>query len=96
MSARTFGIIALVLLAVGLVVGFMPVSYQGVNCGSAFAASGDALVSDLTEGTRVASSCDDARGLLRLPAYALVGVGLVGFVAASFVKGRRQNGPSAA
>lgn len=84
MSAqKVLGLICGLMLAAGLVAGFVPVSSQGANCGSAFHKSDDADVSDLTNtmtgygSTSAADSCDSLRSVVRIPALALIGVGLV-------------------
>lgn len=67
------------LLAIGLVLGFMPVSSEGTSCGTAFTgASDDAYVADLGSTlvgsagvTDVVGSCSDALSGRRAPALAL-------------------------
>ncbi|MDI3341963.1 MAG: hypothetical protein QJR03_15680 [Sphaerobacter sp.] len=63
--SRTLAWAAAGLLTAGLVVGFTPVSSQGVSCGSPYApASAPAQ-----------SFCDEVRSLVRAPALALTLVG---------------------
>ena len=92
---KLLGWLTLAFLAVGLLVGLMPLSAQGVSCGSAFRGSNAASVSDLTGslgggaafGTIGASaSCDDKRSTVRLFAVPLMVIGLgvgVGFALTS-------------
>lgn len=69
-------------LLVGLVIGLVPLSAEGANCGSALRASDDAFVSDLvgtmsggfgTEGA--AAACDSLRSIVRIPVIALMLIG---------------------
>lgn len=79
----------LVVLAAGVLAGFLPVRSHGTGCGSAFNASSDAGSADLDAAIRrdraglppgestgeVAESCDSLRSLVRIPAIVLVAVG---------------------
>lgn len=58
--------VGLVLLAVGLLVGLLPLSSQGEGCGSAFRAANPFLTPP---------SCDDIRSLVRIPAVVLLVLG---------------------
>ncbi|WP_157253216.1 hypothetical protein [Nonomuraea typhae] len=101
-------IVAVVLLGVGAIVGFVPVSSQGVNCGSAFVESRDARVNDLTNAllsengqslsgrVNAAAGCSDLRNLLRIPGFILVGAGVVAFFAGVIMNNDRQRRAEAA
>lgn len=71
------------LLAIGLVLGVMPVSSEGTPCGTAFTgASRDAHIADLTNSfggrlTDVNGSCEDALSGRRAPALALAVPGAI-------------------
>lgn len=81
------------LILAGLVVGFVPISSGLVSCGTAFVATDDAQVADLgstlggsTGLTDHTGDCASKRGLLRIPAIALLVLGVaagVGAVVAS-------------
>ncbi|MFI6296863.1 hypothetical protein ACIBEJ_35100 [Nonomuraea sp. NPDC050790] len=102
MTFKTMMIIAAVLLGVGAIVGFIPVSSQGVNCGSAFVASRDARVNDLTNAllqdggqslvgrVNAEAGCSDLRSILRIPGFILVGGGVVMFFAGVITNTDRQ------
>lgn len=76
-------------LAAGLLTGFLPLRAHGTSCGSAFVASDDATVADLStairrdqqglpvegSGTGVSDSCDSMRSLVRIPAIVLLALG---------------------
>lgn len=95
MSARgAVAAVALALLAVGVVLGLVPRSAGGVNCGSALRSSGAATVADLIGegGGDVRARCEDARSAMRAPTLGLlVGGGVLMLGAA--VTGQRK--PSA-
>lgn len=94
------------LLLVGLVLGFVPVSAGGSSCGSAFVASDSALADDysavlsggsLNDATR-AADCDSARSMWRVPALALslpgaLALAVAGFVLLDLNTGRLPRGP---
>ena len=72
----------LAVLVVGLLIGFLPTSAGGVSCGSAFVASTAAREADFADalagGDAIAdrvNTCQDRRGLLRIPAAAFIVVG---------------------
>lgn len=101
MTAKALTIAAFVLLAIGALVGFIPVSSTGVNCGSAFAKSGDAFSADYNRasmadsaGVRLDSlsatedACGSLRSLVRIPAIVLLAGGVAVLVAAGVVNGR--------
>lgn len=101
MKAKHVAVIAGLLLAVGLFVGFAPVSSGGVACGSAFSPSRDALRSDFINAgygrsTNARGGCEATRSAMRIPAIlltALGGIGLLGgLIAAS--SGTRGDGNS--
>ena len=86
------------LLVVGLVVGLVPVSSGGVSCGSAFVGSNEAYVRDLTStldsdgvSTNLAGDCGSLRSVLRIPAVALLALGVLalGGAALTGTDGRR-------
>lgn len=95
MSAKALTVLAAVLIGVGALVGFIPVTSQGTSCGSAFVQSGDASVSDMAEAlsgrsSDTRSTCTDLRSLVRIPALILLIGGGVVLVAAGVVNGRRR------
>jgi redox-regulated HSP33 family molecular chaperone len=78
----------LVLLAGGLLIGFLPRSAADVSCGSAFHGNGDALGADfgraaaadsagvrLGSVTAISDRCSDARSATRIPAIVLLVLG---------------------
>jgi hypothetical protein len=78
-TTRVMMLIGGVLLGVGLLLGFIPVSASGSSCGSAFVASNEGAVNDyatllaggsLSDATARAD-CEDARSMMRAPALAL-------------------------
>lgn len=91
MARETIGLVAGVLLVLGLVAGFTPTSTSGVSCGSAFVESDDAFGADLVDAMTAdaagvtldtlgehAEACESRTSLLRIPAVALVSLGAVG------------------
>lgn len=91
-TKQVLGLIGAALFVAGLIIGLVPVSSSGTNCGSVFVASDDAEVHDVVDAMRggdgfriggVAGACDDQRALIRVPTIALMVVGgalaLVGF-----------------
>lgn len=95
MSAKALAFVAALLLGAGALVGFIPVSSQGVNCGSALVESNDLFASDLAEGllgrsTDARATCTDLRSLVRIPAIVLLAGSLVMFLAASVASGRQH------
>jgi hypothetical protein len=75
------------LLGAALVVGLVPVHKQGVSCGSALHKSNQAEIADLTstfagvgdtfgDGS-IEESCDSTRSILKIPTFALAGIGIV-------------------
>ncbi|MEV8638090.1 hypothetical protein AB0395_41205 [Streptosporangium sp. NPDC051023] len=96
MTAKALAIVAAVIIGAGALVGLIPVTSEGVNCGSAFVKSNDALVSDLTQSmsgksTDTVSACTDLRSLIRIPALVLLLGGMVALAGAGIVDSRRQN-----
>ncbi|MER7505281.1 hypothetical protein AB0L05_17215 [Nonomuraea pusilla] len=102
MSPKPLVIVALALIGAGLLVGFIPVSSQGVNCGSAFAASKDARIADFTHAISADSrgvsleslspveyACTDLRGVVRMPALVLLFAGVALLGTAGVVSARR-------
>lgn len=92
---KVLGLIGGVMLAVGLTIGFVPVSASGASCGSAFVASDNAVVADYTSilrGQGMGHAVDDCASSLstwRVVALALLipgalvgGAGLFALVAA--------------
>ncbi|GAB3404445.1 hypothetical protein [Flindersiella endophytica] len=88
MAYKIVGGIGAVLLFVGLLVGLIPVSAEGVNCGSAFAESRDPAVADLASTlsgmgpvTNTEGACESLRSVVRIPAIALIMLGAIGTIA---------------
>jgi hypothetical protein len=80
MNAKVLALIGAVMLVAGLIVGFIPVSSGGSGCGSAFAASSDAHVSDLVNAmsgreSSIREQCDSLRSIIAIPAWVLLGLG---------------------
>ena len=79
MKKQTLMIAGGMMLLVGLVIGFVPVSTGGSSCGSAFVASNDAQIDDYTSlllgeslrGATRADDCASATSMWRVPALAL-------------------------
>lgn len=89
--------VGLAVLAVGVLVGLIPVSSGGSSCGSAFFGSDDAYVSDLVDSFSgisgsSAESCDGLRSVIRVPAIVLlvIGGGLAGVSAAQWSDARAR------
>ncbi|MBO0879703.1 MAG: hypothetical protein J2P17_04900 [Mycobacterium sp.] len=87
-AARVLSLVGVLLVVAGLVTGFMPVSAQGTNCGSAFHASRDAEIADLTNAMEAdsagvslfnvgstAEACSSLRSTVRIPAVVLLVLG---------------------
>lgn len=84
----------LLLLAAGLVLGFVPQSARGTGCGSVFHASDEATVGDLVssfdgESGSAQASCDDRRALYKPVVWVLVILGAGAVIAATFVPDRK-------
>lgn len=68
--------------AVGLLVGFFPVSKNGISCGSAFDPSGEGDVQDIGNAmynnlaTSFGAACEDSLQTWRLIAIALLVIGI--------------------
>lgn len=103
-TVRLSALTAFVLLAVGLLVGFLPVHAAGVNCGSAFVASNGLGANEieselgLVPGAGDAlSACSDARSGRLVPAVVFLVLGggglLFAVVAGSAVKRAPRPGP---
>lgn len=91
-AKKILGLVSGLLILAGAIVGFVPVSSQGANCGSAFVKSNDAFVSDLTNSMtgygsiNADDSCDSLRHIIMIPSIVLLAIGLVlMFVAAAMV-----------
>jgi hypothetical protein len=75
---KILGLIGGVMLAVGLTIGFVPVSASGASCGSAFVASDSAAVADYMSVLRgqgmgqAVDDCASSRSSWRLVALALL------------------------
>jgi hypothetical protein len=98
MSPKTIFVIAAILLGVGALVGFIPVTSQGVNCGSALVESSAARVADYANAfggrlTGHAASCKDLRSILRIPAIILLVGGGIGLLSA-FIMRTNRLGPA--
>lgn len=94
MSSKALAVIAFIVLGAGALTGFIPVSSQGANCGSAFVESRDASVSDLTDAFmgqsgNAAETCKDLRSIVRIPALVLLGVGLVVWISSGLVTNKK-------
>ncbi|GAA0853497.1 hypothetical protein GCM10009525_83330 [Streptosporangium amethystogenes subsp. fukuiense] len=94
MSPKALSVIAAALIGAGAFAGFIPVTSQGANCGSAFVESDNAFVSDLTDSmfgrsSDAQSTCRDLRGILKIPAFILLGGGAVALVSAGVVNNQR-------
>lgn len=79
---KIIGALAAGLILAGLVVGFAPINSGLVSCGSAFIGTNDAQVSDLSSTlggstglTDHMGDCASKRGMLRIPAIALLVLG---------------------
>jgi hypothetical protein len=101
MTAKALAVAAAVLIGAGALTGFIPVTSQGTNCGSAFVRSGDAFSRDLTLSMRggygtAEYTCSDLRSILRIPALILIGVGVVTLISAGAVSNREQRDKEAA
>lgn len=88
---RTLIWVGIVLLAAGLITGFVPVSTHGASCGSAFHGSRDATVADYSRAiewdqrglgvpadgslSAVSDACDSLRSVVRIPALVLTVIG---------------------
>lgn len=74
--------LGLVIAALGLGLGFLPMSSSGVSCGSAFAGGGDALGEDYFNATYrglttdFSGACSDTLQTWRIVAIALIVLGL--------------------
>ena len=88
-NAKVLGLIGAVLLVSMMVVGFTPMSVEGVSCGSVFRASGDAVVADVdaTLANRVPAGlegrCIDKRSDRKPFVFILAGAAAVVLVAAA-------------
>ncbi|MET9340031.1 hypothetical protein [Nonomuraea sp. NPDC003804] len=102
MMPRALPILAAVLIGAGAVAGFVPVSAQGVGCGSAFVAGNAPVEADYRHVRALkaaglpmdvidpyAAACRDARGRVLLPATALLGAGAAGLLAGQMLARRR-------
>lgn len=87
-AARGLSLVGFLVVVAGLITGFMPVSAQGTNCGSAFHASRDAETADLTHAmeadgagvslfdvSSTADACSSLRSTVRIPAVVLLMLG---------------------
>lgn len=89
-TSRVVALVGGVLLAAGLLLGFLPISASGGNCGSAFAPSQSAAVDDLVylmQGLRSPgreAACDEAVSARRAPALAVGTPGLLLLVGAGY------------
>jgi hypothetical protein len=80
MSAKVLATVGAVLLVAGFLVGFIPVSSGGVNCGSAFAASDEADIADMVNAMNgqvsgIAAQCESLRSIVAIPSWVLLGIG---------------------
>lgn len=100
---RLMAWIGAAILAVGLLVGFMPTSAIGVNCGSVFVASRDAAVADFSDtllGSQprtgmlggVSAACDDKRGDRRTLVTVILAVGAMALIAAYVLSEQARRG----
>jgi hypothetical protein len=91
---RVLLIAGLCLLAGGVLLGFLPVSSSGVNCGSAFVASDDPFVTELRKllggfgpDGDVQAACDSLRQTMRISALVLLVVGAGLAIGSGFAPG---------
>lgn len=94
--SRVLALVSVALLLVGTLLGLLPTSVGGVNCGSAFVSSDDAGVKDFSDAinadrsgvfldgslTTTADACAGARSGRLTPAIILLVLGGVGAIAA--------------
>ena len=86
------------MLLIGLLLGLLPLTADGVDCGSGFYASEDAFLSDLTDslagkqGTAIAT-CDAERGTRQLIAGTLIVLGCISLAAGATVVGSSRSAP---
>lgn len=98
-TRRVLLLVGLVLLAGGLLMGFLPRSAGGVSCGSPFAASNQsAYTRDLVNSmygqrTDVAAQCAAARSSGQVPAIILSVAGAMVLVGSAFVTPSRPEQP---
>ena len=100
MTSRVLFLVGGVLLGIGLVLGFVPVSAGGASCGSAFVASDAAQVSDyatvLSGGSlgdaHAAGDCSASRSTWRVLSLALSVPGLLVLGGGAVVLGREREG----
>lgn len=111
LAVRRLAIVAALVLAAGLVVGFLPYSANAAPCGSPFVPTADPFEADLqdtwSDAADIAAAadvgshqdaCADRRDVRRTAAIALVGVGAAGLAWAWYgrAKGRSPRGRQAA
>ncbi len=75
------GVIGAVLLVIGGVVGLIPVSSGGADCGSALMRE-DWLGVALSEGEAAADGCESLLSILAIPTWALLALGVLLVIAA--------------
>lgn len=78
--AVVLGLIGLALVAVGVIIGFMPVKSDGFDCGSAFKESSGLLDDELTDtmiGGTGENGCDEARSTRQVLTWAPIGLGSI-------------------
>jgi hypothetical protein len=95
MSSKALKWIAFIVFGAALVAGLMPVTSQGENCGSAFIASRDASVADLTQALMgrdgdAAASCEDLRSILRIPAIIMLGISVITLIGSGLASGKEE------
>jgi disulfide bond formation protein DsbB len=96
MNAKVLALIGAVMLVAGLIVGFIPVSSGGSGCGSAFAASSDAHVSDLVNAmsgreSSIREQCESLHSILAIPAWILLGIGALLLVVSLAFAGKKES-----
>jgi len=90
-TRRSLAIAAASVLVLGVIVGFLPLSFKDAPCGSPFVATAEPFEADLEDTWSDASDiadnatvgshqtgCDDLLSLRRLGAIALIGIGALG------------------
>ena len=75
--SRVLALVSVALLLVGALLGLLPMSVSGMNCGSAFVAPDDS--------TTMSDACVDARSGRLTPALILLVLGGVGTIGALWV-----------
>jgi hypothetical protein len=78
---KTMAGVAVVLLLVGAMVGFTPVSSGGANCGAALRPQDGGLIA-LAGGEEAAHGCESLLSVIMIPTWVLLTLGAAGLVVA--------------